>query len=70
MTHWRQACKLLCGVGAKFLTDTEVCMAIGVAEPATVGAAAVLRQLDVVLRQGPGFLWQTIELGRPQEGHC
>ena len=61
MTHWRQACKILSGVGSKFLKDSEICAIIGVAEPSVIGQAAVLRQLKVVLAHGPGFLWEAIE---------
>ena len=61
MVHWRQSCRLLCGVGSKFLTDDEVCAALGVAPPAAIMVSARLRQLDVVLRHGPGFLWKTLE---------
>ena len=61
MTHWRQSCRLLCGVGSKLLSDGEVCAILGVAEPHIVGQAAVLRQLKAVLAHGHGFLWEAIE---------
>ena len=64
MTHWRQSCMILLGVGCKFLSDTEVCCLLRVAEPTVVYRAAKLRQLRDVLRHGPGFLWQSVHLDR------
>ena len=60
MTHWRQSCKILLGVGCKFLNDSEICCLLGVAEPMVIHNAAKLRQL----RDGPGSLWQCIDKER------
>ena len=60
MTHWRQSCRVLKGVGSKFLSDYEVCALLSVPTPEDVCLAAHLRQLSVILRHGPRFLWQAI----------
>ena len=70
MVHWRQACAVLLGVGCKFLSDTEVCTLLQVAEPEVVYQAAKLRQLRDVLRHGPGSLWQSINMERSWLDHA
>ena len=62
--YWRQALRQTHAVSSKFLTDAEVCEAMGALQPRQFLAAERVRQLNLVLAEGPGFLWRSLIAAR------
>ena len=58
--YWRQALRRVHGVSPKFLSDAEVCEAMGALQPCQYLAAERVRQLCLVLDSGPSFLWRCL----------
>ena len=58
---WRQSFGKVYGKSSKLLTDDEVCHALGALSPAQFFRVERVRQLLVVARAGPGFLWQVLQ---------
>ena len=57
---WRQSFRKIYNKSSKLLTDEEVCAALGCPSPSQFFRAERARQLLVVARAGPGFLWHLL----------
>ena len=54
---WRQALRPILGLSSLYLDDDEVCGLLGVLTPQQSLAVERIRQLTLVVKHGPSFLW-------------
>ena len=57
---WRFAFRPITGLSSIFLTDEEVCRSLGALSPCETLNAERVRQLAVVVQEGPSFLWDCL----------
>ena len=60
MSFYRRSLRPIFGLSSKHLCDEEVCCLLGVLSPRQLHYVAMIRQLRVVILQGPGFLWDVL----------
>ena len=60
MGFYRRAMRPVLGLSSKHLCDNEVCCLLDALSPLQLHRVELVRQLRVVVLQGPGFLWDTV----------
>ena len=60
MSYFRRSVRPLYGFSSKFLCDDDVCAILDVLSPGQLHRSLLVRQLRVVVLQGPGYLWDTL----------